>query len=407
MSANLGTPGGQPAPSPLGNEARPPRIPTHMPTPSLLLLAALLLTQQTPVREVRLGSPAATLAHEFTQLRGVRELPDGRLLVSDRLEPALYVVDLRTGRATRIGREGSGPEEYRMPSTLLPLPGDSTLVADEGNARFMIIGPDFKVHRSMPTQRPGLVYSPWPRATDRQGRLYFQVPAWAAGPEGIEDDSVHVARLDLRTGRIDTLARARRPTEPRVKYGLPYVGFAAQDIWQVTPEGRIALVRSRDYHIEWREPDGRVTRGPAVSWTAVPVTERDRVDYMRTFLENSGVGGRGSGSTNPSGVSPTPDEMLAPDRVKAMAAQNPFAATKPPFTDVMPRFAPNQSLWVERSMPAGAPRRWDVFDPTGRITLRVVLPPGRRLLAVGRAGLYLAAVNPDGLEALERYQLPR
>jgi hypothetical protein len=58
-----------------------------------------------------------------------------------------------------------------MPSTLLPLPGDSTLVADEGNARFMIIGPNLKVHRSMSTQRPGLVYSPWPRATDRQGRL--------------------------------------------------------------------------------------------------------------------------------------------------------------------------------------------------------------------------------------------
>ncbi|HJR34817.1 MAG TPA: hypothetical protein VJ817_07715 [Gemmatimonadales bacterium] len=377
-----------------------------MPTPSVLLIV-LLLPQQTPVREVRLAAPAATLAHEFTQLRGVRELPDGRLLVSDRLEPALYVVDMRSGSLTRIGREGEGPGEYRMPSTLLLLPGDSTLVADEGNARFMIIGPDLKVHRSMPTARAGLVYAPWPRAADRQGRLYFQVPAWASGPEGIEDDSVHVARLDLRTGKLDTLARARRPSEPRVKYGLPYVGFAPQDLWQATSEGRIALVRSRDYHVEWLEPDGRITRGPSVAFTVVPVTERDRVDYMRTFLENSGVGGRGSGSTNPTGISPTPDEMLEPARVKAMAAQNPFAATKPPFTDVMPRIAPDRSLWVERSMPAGSPRTWDVFDASGRITLRVVLPAGRRLLAVGGAGLYLAAVNADGLEALERYQLPR
>ncbi|HJR34818.1 MAG TPA: hypothetical protein VJ817_07720, partial [Gemmatimonadales bacterium] len=62
-----------------------------MPTPSLLLLTVLLVPQQPPVREVRLGPPAATLTHEFTQIRGVRELPDGRLLVSDRLEPALYV----------------------------------------------------------------------------------------------------------------------------------------------------------------------------------------------------------------------------------------------------------------------------------------------------------------------------
>jgi hypothetical protein len=377
-----------------------------MPLTSLLVLAALL--QAAPaVREIRLAAPDARLAHDFTQIRGLRELADGRLLVSDRLEPAVYVVDLRAGRVTRVGREGSGPEEYRMPSTLLPLPGDSTLLADEGNSRFMILGPDLKVHRSLSTQRPGMVYTPWPRAVDTQGRLYFQVPAWAAGPAGFADESVHVARMDLRGGKVDTLARVRRPTEPRVKYGLPYVAFDAQDIWQASVDGRIALVRSSDYHVEWLEPGGRTTRGPAVVFSVVPVTERDKVDYMRTFLENTSMGGRGSGSTNPTGLSKVPDEMLAPERVKEMAARNPFAKTKPPFTDVMPRMGPDQSLWVERSLPAGAPRMFDVFDASGRPSLRVHLPPGRRLISVGRAGIYLAAVSVDGLETLERYQLPR
>ena len=369
-----------------------------MPT---LILA--LVAQAQPLREVRLTTPAATLAHEFTQVRSLRELPDGRLLVSDRLEPALYVVDLKTGRLTRIGREGEGPGEYRMPSTLLPLPGDSTLMADESLSRFLILGPDLKVHRAISTQRPGMVYTPWPRATDRQGRLYFQVPAWASGPEGIDDDSVHVARLDLRTGKVDSLARARRPHEPRVKYGLPYVGFAPQDIWQATPEGRIAIVRGGNYHVEWLEPGGRVTRGPAVPFTVTPVTEQDRIDYMRTFLENSGMGGRGNGSTNPTGISPVPDEMLAPDRVKQMAARNPFAETKPPFTELTPRVDPDNCLWVERSQPLGRPRTFDVFDATGRVTLRVTLPAGRRLLAIGHQGIYLVAATEDGLERLELY----
>jgi hypothetical protein len=377
-----------------------------MPLTSLFVLAALL--QAAPaVHEIRLSAPDARLAHDFTQIRGLRELADGRLLVSDRLEPAVYVVDLRAGRVTRVGREGAGPEEYRMPSTLLPLPGDSTLLADEGNSRFMILGPDLKVHRSLSTQRPGMVYTPWPRAVDRQGRLYFQVPAWAAGPAGFADESVHVARMDLKSGKVDTLARVRRPTEPRVKYGLPYVAFDRQDIWQASADGRIALVRSSDYHVEWLEPGGRMTRGPAVGFSVVPVTERDKVDYMRTFLENTSMGGRGNGSANPTGLSKVPDEMLAPERVKEMAAQNPFAKTKPPFTDVMPRMGPDQSLWVERSLPAGAPRMFDVFDASGRPSLRVHLPPGRRLVSVGRAGIYLAAVNADGLETLERYQLPR
>lgn len=377
-----------------------------MPNPSLVVLAALLQAGP-PVREIRLTTPAATLAHDFTQIRGLRELSDGRMLVSDRLEPAVYVADLRLGRVTRIGREGSGPEEYRMPSTLLALPGDSTLLADEGNSRFMIIGPDLKVHRSFSTQRPGMVYSPWPRAVDTQGRLYFQIPAWAAGPAGFPDESVHVARMDLKGGKVDTLARVRRPTEPRIKYGLPYVGFDAQDVWQASTDGRIAMVRSSDYHVEWLEPGGRITRGPAVAFVVVPVTERDKVDYMRSFLENTSMGGRGSGSTNPTGLSKVPDEMLAPERVKEMAARNPFAKTKPPFTDLMPRMGPDHTLWVERSLPVGSPRVFDVFDSVGRPILRVTLPAGRRLVSVGRAGVYLATTSPDGLETLERYQLPR
>ena len=370
-----------------------------------ILLSALIQGQ--PVREVRLTTPAATLSHQFTQVRSLRELADGRLLVSDRLEPALYVVDLRSGGLTRIGREGEGPGEYRMPSTILPLPGDSTLVADESLSRFLILGPDLKIHRAISTQRPGMIYTPWPRATDRQGRLYFQVPAWASGPNGIDDDSVHVARLDLRTGKVDTLARARRPEEPRRKFGLPWVGFAPQDVWQATPDGRIALVRGNDYHVDWLEPGGRVTRGPAVPFTVLPVTERDRIDYMRTFLENSGTAGRGNNSTNPTAITATPDEMLRPERVKEIAARNPFATTKPPFTDLTPRVDPENCLWVERSLPAGAPRTFDVFDPAGRVTLRVTLPAGRRLLTVGRAGIYLIALDADGLERLERYLLPQ
>lgn len=91
-----------------------------MPIPSLMLLAPLLHAQQPapPVREIRLGAPVTTLAHDFTQIRGLRELPDGRLFITDRLEPAVDVVDLGAGRGMRIGREGSGPEEYRMPGAL-------------------------------------------------------------------------------------------------------------------------------------------------------------------------------------------------------------------------------------------------------------------------------------------------
>jgi hypothetical protein len=89
-----------------------------------------------------------------------------------------------------------------------------------------------------------------------------------------------------------------------------------------------------------------------------------------------------------------------------MAAENPFAPRKPPFTDLTPRLAPDGSVWVERSAAHGRPAAFDVFGATGTLVRRVHLPAGRRLLAVGAGGVYLAFPGDDGLETLERYPKP-
>ena len=61
---------------------------------------------------------------------------------------------------------------------------------------------------------------------------------------------------------------------------------------------------------------------------------------------------------------------------------------------------------MERSLVHGAPTTFDVFDAAGNLVRRVVLPAGRRLVAVGATVLYLAAQAEDGLETLERYRRP-
>jgi hypothetical protein len=60
-------------------------------------------------------------------------------------------------------------------------------------------------------------------------------------------------------------------------------------------------------------------------------------------------------------------------------------------------------LWVERSVPSGGAPTVDLFDSRGVRRRSVVLPAGRRLVAVGTRGAYLAAVDDDGVERLERY----
>ena len=79
---------------------------------------------------------------------------------------------------------------------------------------------------------------------------------------------------------------------------------------------------------------------------------------------------------------------------------------KPPFGDRTPLIAPDGALWVERSVRDGDSPAWDRFDARGAYLGGVVLPAGRRLLAIGSRGAYAALVDADGLERLERYEIP-
>ena len=366
-----------------------------------LVLAAGAVGAQ-PVLTLR--TPNATLPADFSQVRGVRELPDGRVIVSDRIEERVSVADFGTGRLQAIGRTGRGPREFHLPTALAPMPGDSTLLTDEGNSRLAVIAPPpgLGIQRSFALDVPGIPVALGARGVDAAGRFYLQIPGWLSGARE-RGDSVWLVRFDARTRRVDTLASLKGSTSPPARdgrqMGIPFVPFSPQDNWAVARDGRVAIVRSGDYHVEWLGADGALVRGPPTAFERIPVTPQDRVAYMRSFLANSPVGGRDPGG----GMSATPAEFLTDRSVREMAERNTFAATMAPFSDTRPQLGPGGTLWVERSAHAGEPSRWDVFDAAGRLTRRVVLPRGRRLAALGAAAAYLVATDEDGVEHLERY----
>src|SRR5687767_832776 len=100
-------------------------------------------------RVLRLTIPDPTVSEPFTLVSGVRELPDGRLLLTDCLEQRLVVAGFRTQSVTDIGRTGSGPGEYRLPSGLLPFRGDSTILVDLGNTRLTVLDANGRVQRTL------------------------------------------------------------------------------------------------------------------------------------------------------------------------------------------------------------------------------------------------------------------
>src|SRR5690606_41630277 len=54
---------------------------------------------------------------------------------------ALALLEFRPGQTTRVGRVGQGPGGGRRPNGVFALPGDSTLVYDVGNMRYMVVDP--------------------------------------------------------------------------------------------------------------------------------------------------------------------------------------------------------------------------------------------------------------------------
>jgi hypothetical protein len=370
----------------------------------MLVLPACLTAQSVPRAE---APRAAAFPEQFSQIRGVRELPSGIVLVTDWIEERLVAVDLRAGAARVIGRTGPGPAEYQLPAQLLPWPGDSTLLYDEGNSRLTIIGPDLTIHRTMPANVGNAAYAIYPRATDGAGRIYFIIPNWTRGPDAPPGDSVDAVRWNARTNATEPVARLlgsrppswQRERKPRMTPGIPMVMFSAQDSWVVAPDGRVAIVRSGDYHVEWRDPRGQVTSGPSYAYRPLPVTDADKHAFVKRFLQTSPTSGKGAGG----GLGHTPSEFATPERVAEMVRTNEFAETHPYFRPGAVWLTPEGELWVERSVPSGAQTLLDVFDGQGRLTRQVTLAVGRRVVGTGRGVIYVVARDADDLETLEKY----
>lgn len=380
-------------------------------TRTLIALAVLAaatgrpgLAQQDDLPRVKLSEPEASFPEPFSRIAGLRELADGRVIVSDRLEIALRIVDWATGSLEEIGHEGSGPGEYRMPDDLFPLPGDSTLLVDFGNMRLTTITPEGDLVESQAMLHPdGFLL--FPRGTDAEGRLYFDLSnVMRMGPGESPPDSFAVVAFDQGTGDVDTVATLPRPQIGQVRSsggGFSFSGSGLQpyqtaDDWGVAPSGRVAVARGEEYHVEWWSVGAPPVVGPTVKYEPVKLTQEDKeawADRMSSgavmAISVDGGGGRGGRTVNL--PRPNIDELDWPE-------------VKPPFPRNALRVTPEGEAWVQRHVKSGEPETYDVFDASGRRVRQVVLPEGRALVGFGLGTVYASAEDEDGLQWLERYR---
>jgi hypothetical protein len=374
----------------------------------LIALAPDARAQSVPA--VSLGNPTATFEEPFDQVTAVRELSDGRVLVADLLARAVSLADLERGTVSAVGREGQGPKEFNFPMGLVALPGDSTLLIDPGQRRFLMIGPDGAPITTIPfpEEFSGPVRI---RGADRQGRVYAEGSAISFGPETAElgeqslPDSVPLLLWDRASGRVDRLGKIKIPEMTMAVSGgrnaravaMRQAPLPAADAWSVTPEGRIGIARVGDYHVDWWGAP-RATGRP-VRYTPVKVSDRDKEifqertrDPRSAFRISEGGSPRSSGGARPI----QPPDLPEPE----------WPEFKPPFVVNSALATPTGQLWVERSQPAESDRLYDIFGPDGNLMRQVKLSADRRIIGFGSGTVYVARSDDDELQYLERYRLP-
>ena len=379
------------------------------------LFGGLFLLPSEVEAQIRLQEPDATFPEDFGAIQTVRELPDGRVLVADPMGKALFVVDMEAGTRAVVGREGQGPEEYRQPDAVWPLPGDSTLLVDLGNGRLVALGPDLAFGPTQPIAvgefRPGtpLVLA-LPQGVDGQGWVYARAMGGMGG--GAYPDSADILRID----------RTARTAEPAAKFkigavtqrtsggannqnvSISPIPLSPEDAWGVAPDGSVILARCGDYHLERVAPDGSVTWGPAIPFEPVRIRTAEKEEHLAEQ-------GRAGGGIR-IGVEMRNDQMsMSFGRGGAGSSareidQYTWPEEKPPFYSGRIPVDQMGRAWLRRHVEAGEESTYDVFDSAGNRVGTVLLDHGKRVIGFGESTVYVVAYDQFDLNYLERYAMP-
>ncbi len=351
---------------------------------------------QVPVRVLQ--APDATLSRPFERITGFHELRDGRVVVVDANEQSVLVADFTNDRVVQLGRQGSGPGEYRLPMRLLKLGGDSIGAEDGGNGRILVItgtGRLSGILSALGTRMgsPQPAGAEPPRESDHQGRLYADgfVPF---GPAATRTDSAPIERWRVGSQVRDTVAYlpllpANRRVPPP---GTPTRAFDTEPQWTVGPEGQIAILHVDPYSVDILDSRGRRVVGRPIPYQRVRVSDGHKREWREELAR------------------PGPVTIITPKGVQTAGlqpggAQEPvqWPAYLPAFLGKAGRFAPDGVLWIQRAVPVDGASLFDLVDGRGVLIAQVTARAHSRVVGFGVSHVYVVRIDQDDQEFLERY----
>jgi len=427
-----------------------------------LIFAIPLAAQTVSKVAVRpLPSAMATSTETVRSLAAVRQLPNGNVLVNDQAGRRVLLLDSTltllgvVADSTSSTASAYGPQ----PGGLIPYRGDSTLFVDPASLSMLVIDPAGKIARVAAAPRPTDVQflTGGPFGTpgfDAQGRLVYRAftrPNFgpggpAAGAPPALPDSEPIVRFDLATRKLDTAGYFKvyrpkmsieRDTAGRVRMTAFINPLPVVDEWAVMSDGSIAIVRGREYRVDFISADGTRAKGEKVPFDWQRLSDDDKtafIDSTKAAMTRArAAGGAGAGANAGFGIGGGGGQMITmradgpgpggPPRGAGAGAGGaqivmggpPGGGGTPPppsfvsaseLPDYKPVFGMNSvradadgRLWI-RTIPTKPTNGtvYDVLDRSGTLTDRVLVPTGSVIVGFGAGGVvYMGSRDAAGV----------
>ena len=400
-----------------------------------------------------LGAVAATSAEPLGLVNNIRALPGGKLLVNDMTGRRVLLMDSTFAVLKVVADTTPGnPNSYGGGvASLIAFRGDSTLFVDAQSLSMLVIDSNGEVARVMSVPRAqdammlaaggigaGAFYS--------NGHLVYRgmpnirmnivngTPQMGAMP-----DTMPITRVNLQTRVVDTVGYVKIPIslpnitrsdDGKISVNLEVNPLPVVDEWAVTPNGDVAFVRGRDYHVDWVDANGSRRSSPKMAFDWKRLTDEDKakfVDSVKTLIDKQAAanpgqgaamatafgnmmgGGGGGGAPRvqmmiradggpPGAGGPTRAPQVSAPKINVVSPSQ-LPDYQPPFFATSTRADADGNLWVltipTKPQPAGSV--YDVINGQGEVTERVLIPDGRRVLGFGPGGaVYLAKQVTEG-----------
>lgn len=443
-----------------------------------ILLAAAPLAAQAPAKPAaipvrQLTAPTATSTDSLGSVAAVRQTSNGNVLVNDQTRRRVVLMDstLKVIRVVADSTSGTANAYGVQPGGLLAWHGDSTLFIDPASLSMLVIDGAGKVVRVMAAPRPTdvqfLVGGPFGNpGFDAQGRLIYRsfprsnfTRDASGNPQSPEfPDSAALVRFDLASRKLDTAAFFRiakqnvtvsRDDNGRMRVSVTINPLPVVDDWAVLSDGTIAIVKGRDYRVEFIGADGSRSIADKIPFDWQRLTDEQKVAFIdstrvamerrRAEVATARAGGTAGGNAAAGGDGGERQQVITmrvgggsggepPRRGGGDRAQGRGNAANganaenqiPPINFVSPSDLPDYKpvfgvgavradmddrLWI-RTIPTTASTGgaiYDVVDRTGKLVDRIQVPANATIAGFGKGGVVYVGVREGRELRLQRY----